>query len=397
MASMFSVPAALAAALLLGGAAAAVELKGLTGRVNPDDGRPGAISNPFVVKDAKGGFGVFWSRDVDQSQPPPDQLFARFYSKDMKPGGRAKRFDQPIDGDTPFYTQLAGAVRLGGHTLAVWGAQFPSTTTNRPVDVVGRAFEKRRPFGAAKVVDFDDVNAIAREPVLLSDGRALVTWMRDFSQEKTAGRFIKADGSVSPTKIDLSRADAVFQTVVALSSGFLATYSEFSADFTQQRLFAQLYDDKGGRVGKEFPLVPLLPRVEVDTSVVVGLASGEFVALRMRPTSFGVAELLAQRFSRVGQGIGQPVTLAKDKTAQAVLATALPGGGFLVAMREPETAGERIAFTRYNGGLGQVGPSARTDPISGLFLSSLTTLANGWAATAYLANGGEAFVQTMEY
>lgn len=396
MASAVFVSSVIAAALVLGGSAAAVELKGVTRQVNPASDAPYSVTAPVLVPDNEGGFGVFWGRDVDQSEPSPDQLFARFYDRKLKPAREAKRFDQPIGGDRAFYTVPVGGVRLGGGgMMAVWSVLFPSTTSTRPPGVLGRAFEGGKPSGETKTLDAEEAAAQPLPPLQLEDGRALVSWIRNDSLTERAGRFIKADGSLGPANIDLSRSNANFEELAALKTGFMAVFTEPSADFTKQRVFVQVFDANGKREGVEFKLLPFMTPAEIGFLTVIGLSSGDFAVIRLRPADPGLADLQVQRFSRSGTARGEPATLAKDLPARPLRVVALENDGFLIARQETVAGGERMVFTRYSGASKQVGPSAKTRATPQLQLWPLKRLANGLAAAAYL-DGGRIFVQTVK-
>lgn len=375
-------------------AASAAEIVGETPQVNPKSDAAKSINTANVLRDENGGFAVVWAKNTKDPPEVPDQLFARFFKATAKPDGKALRFDGKVGGKTPDGVGLHGGATLGaGKLFAVWSARFNGVLS---ADGYGQFFEDQKLSGKAKSVE-PDKQVNMSSPVQLSDGGALILWLKDGDFSTQVGRFVRPNGSLGPDNLSFTvGAGSFFPVLYPLDRGVVAVASRQAGSSFE--VAAQVYNEKGRKEGKSFVLIP-------DTSTGIGgyhaagLLSGEVALLKCElnePLNPFVCDVTAQLLDRKGKEIGAKATLVKGAATQTPVAIATEKPGFLLILEEGETESKNLAFRRVDDRLKVVGAVARTKARTGLRRGAARRIGNGRIAAISIVDGAAMFVSVIE-
>ncbi|MFC3693650.1 hypothetical protein ACFOWB_15630 [Chenggangzhangella methanolivorans] len=278
--------------------------------------------------------------------------------------------------------------------MATWSASgFPDGS---PSEGVGRFFEGGEP--AAKITRLENEAQVSfARTTEIAGGRAIVGWSRSTAPTSLIGRFVEPNGTLGKPKLAFDVAGASSRPILyPFEDGVIAV--AFRTVFgSQVEVVGQIYDGDGKTRGGVIVLMEASATPSYNT-LPIDLSNGEFALLNcFPPTGLSVCDVTAQRFNEKGKKVGKPKVLARGAENQSLMAVALDGAGFLLALEEYDADRvSRIVYRRFNSKFKAAGASAQTKWISGQRRGPMKRLANGDVAALVSVNDGDLFVQTLK-
>lgn len=320
------------AALVLAaaGSALAVAPVGKAKRIDKDAGTSiYGIHTYQVARTAPGGFAVGWN-EYDEVTSPQEYQAIRFrvYDKAFAPAGSVRSADL-TDRTAPFMVRL---LPLGkDKLLLVFGGKAPPAHVDDPgarqvmAHVIALANGKPGPRLRLdnKATGPDTMIQAAN----LKDGRVVVGWYQDTEEEDIPGRFVKADGTLAATKLQLACCDGGNLLYLGgLGKGFVGLLRHTSIFNSTDKAYGQLYTANGAPTGAPKDL----KMKDGIAPITRALANGRTVAMRYIAVG-DHRKLVARIYDQSWKTIGKEKTLIPDVTDVTSLDFApTPGGGLLM-------------------------------------------------------------------